>query len=174
MKHRAWLFGLIMVASAAGAQDIHKCVGDAGVIAYQNAPCSGGQVDAGLLKLPDYADPAKRDGASSPPIDDSSAPSDGASSLATPSPSAQDAPGAFPFRTTIGLGMTDDQVLNIPGWGLPTRIVRNGRRRGWREEWTYEAPERHRQLSFLNGRLERIERDVGTYAAWDAGRIGHS
>ncbi|HLX29822.1 MAG TPA: hypothetical protein VKV24_15185 [Casimicrobiaceae bacterium] len=168
MKHRAWLFGLVVVASAAGAQDIRKCVGDGGIIAYQNVPCGSGQVDAGLSKLPDYADPAKRDGASSRPIDDSSAPSGNASSFTAPAAPMDDAQRAFPFRTTIRLGMTDDQVLNIPGWGIPTRIVRNGRHRGWREEWTYEAPEWYRQLSFVDGRLERIERDVGPYGDWSA------
>ncbi|HJU22289.1 MAG TPA: hypothetical protein VJ891_07245 [Casimicrobiaceae bacterium] len=166
MKHRAWLFGLVVVASAAGAQDIHKCVGDTGVVAYQNVPCSRGQVDAGLLKLPDYADPAKRDGASAPPLDDVAAPASAAPSPATPFPSTQDAQNAFPFRTTIRLGMTDDQVLNMPGWGVPTRIVRNGRHRGWREEWTYEAGDQYRQLSFVNGRLESIGREMGPYAAW--------
>lgn len=123
MRHRAWLLGLLAVAGAAAAQDIHKCVGDAGVIAYQNVPCGGGQVDAGLLKLPDYADPAKPDGASSPPIDDSAAAMNGALSTAAPLWSTQETRNAFPFRTTIRLGMTDDQVLNIPGWGMPTRVV---------------------------------------------------
>ena len=74
----------------------------------------------------------------------------------------QDSQQAFPYRASISLGMTDDQVLNIPSWGRPSRIERSGRHRGWRETWIYDRDpglEAARQLSFVDGRLTSI--DVG-------------
>lgn len=67
MKHRLLLCACAGLTLAAGAQaqDIRKCI-DHGVVTYRNAPCSAGQVDAGLVKLPDYADPPQRDAASAP------------------------------------------------------------------------------------------------------------
>jgi hypothetical protein len=158
MKHREWMVAgaLVALAATAQAQDIRKCV-EHGVIGYQNAPCAAGQVDAGLVKLPDYADPPQRDGASAP-ANDTFAPmpadrADAPAGIVIP-PSAQ---AAFPFRTSIALGMTDDQVLNIPAWGRPTSIERTGRHRGWHEEWTYARPGSLRTLSFVDGRLANIE-----------------
>ena len=53
--------------------------------------------------------------------------------------------------------MSDDEVLNLPGWGRPSRITRVKMARVWREEWTYGQPmtgERH--LYFANARLVDI------------------
>ena len=64
-----------------------------------------------------------------------------------------------PFAaTTIFIGMTDTQVLNLPGWGRPTQIVRSKGSQGWREQWEYRKPrdESHR-LYFENGRLAAQE-----------------
>ena len=146
----------LAVAGSVSAQDIRKCV-DHGVVGYQNAPCGAGQVDAGLVKLPDYADPPQRDPATAPaeesgvatPGDDDSV----ARAPLVPPPASQ---AAFPYRTSIALGMTDDQVLNIPRWGRPARIERTGRRGGWRETWTYSGPQGVRTLTFVEGRLADI------------------
>jgi len=55
--------------------------------------------------------------------------------------------------------MTDDEVLNLPGWGRPDRIVRTREQRLWHEAWTYDAPlTARRLLHFVNGKLA----DVGT------------
>jgi hypothetical protein len=166
MKHAAWLLICIGLATASQAQEIRKCVAD-GVVAYQNAPCSDGQVEATVLKLPDYADPPQRDGATVPVLDSSTtapAPDSSATaaSEAVPEPVAPVSQAAFPFRTSIALGMTDDAILNIAGWGRPTRIIRTGRTRGWREVWIYDRADRVDELAFVNGRLASI--DAG--AAW--------
>jgi hypothetical protein len=148
------------IATASHAQEIRKCV-DRGVVGYQNAPCAVGQVDAGVVKLPDYADPPQRDGASAPANQANgfdATPEDVDATAVAPAPAATQA--AFPFRTSITLGMTDDQVLNMPRWGRPTHIERNGRHRGWREVWTYAGPETTRTLSFVEGRLENIAVDT--------------
>jgi hypothetical protein len=173
MKHRAWLLiplGLAL-AGASEAQDIHKCVGD-GAVAYQNAPCTGTQVDAGVLRLPGYADPPERDGAMAPAMEDAVAPGQPveAPQSSVPEPSAPDVQQAFPFRTSIALGMTDDQVLNLPNWGRPTRIKRTGRDRDWREVWTYDLPADTRRLSFVDGRLASIDGDALSLQVASAGR----
>ena len=156
MKTRLWLLAPVAftLATVCDAQDVHKCVaGDE--IAYQSAPCAPGQVEAGLLRLPDYADPAERDGAMSPPSDTASGAA-GAMQV-SPAPAVPDTQRAFPFRTSIALGMTDDQVLNIPYWGRPARIARSGHRQGFREVWTYDRGGVIRQLAFVDGKLAAIE-----------------
>ena len=53
--------------------------------------------------------------------------------------------------------MSDDEVLNLPAWGKPTRIVRTRLPRGWREVWTYGQPVTgQRELHFVNARLAEI------------------
>jgi hypothetical protein len=47
--------------------------------------------------------------------------------------------------------MSDDEVLNLPGWGIPERIARARMPHEWEEEWIYGsliAGERH--LYFVN------------------------
>ena len=56
--------------------------------------------------------------------------------------------------------MTDDEVLNLPGWGRPATIARTRAPREWREDWTYDAgPSGPRQLHFVKGKLTAVERD---------------
>lgn len=160
MKHRLWLavplaFALTAVCEA---QDIHRCI-TGNSVTYQNRPCAPTQVDAGRLRLPGYADPPERDGAMSPPSDALyGAPTDAPLEV-SPSPTIPDTQQVFPFRTSIALGMTDDQVLNLPSWGRPSRIVRSGRHHGWREVWTYDRGGGLRQLAFVDGRLASIDAD---------------
>ena len=61
-------------------------------------------------------------------------------------------------RTTLCIGITDDEVLNLPGWGRPAKILRTRAQRLWREQWTYDADTYgSRQLHFVNGKLASIE-----------------
>jgi hypothetical protein len=62
------------------------------------------------------------------------------------------------WRTSIAIGMSDDEVLNLPAWGRPSAITRSKANRVWYEEWIY----RWRmggisRLSFANGRLTGVE-----------------
>lgn len=103
-------------AGVCGAQDIHKCVdiGNGGV-AYQNAPCSGVQFDAGHVRLPGYADPPQRDGAMAPPVDapQATAPDDTRDSSMNP---ATDVPRELSFvdgrLTSIGVGTSSVRVAS--------------------------------------------------------------
>ena len=57
--------------------------------------------------------------------------------------------------------MTDDEVLNLPGWGRPAKIIRTRAQREWREQWIYDAAfSAPRQLHFVNGALALVEREV--------------
>ena len=159
----AWVLLCIGLSTTASASDVYKCVSGTGV-AYQKAPCSEGQLEASVLRLPDYADPPQRDGAMAPTAspDPAAPPSDAASVRQTAAAPTTVARRGFPFRTTIGLGMTDDQALNTPHWGPPSRITRARERRGWHEAWVYVRGDGVRKLSFTNGTLTGI--DAGTRA----------
>jgi len=55
------------------------------------------------------------------------------------------------------VGMSDDEVLNLPGWGVPNRITRERKPREWREEWSYGSPVNgERRLHFVNATLVDI------------------
>lgn len=170
-----WLGFLVLAATlapAARAQDIQKCVSDENVVAYQDAPCQAGSSDAGILRLPEYADPPQRDAASAPAADPAApglaapdeTPPAGGTVAALRASAPTEAIRTFPFRRTIALGMTDDQVLNLADWGRPARIARTRERHGFRERWTYEAPGGPRELSFVNGRLVDMDGDRGLAA----------
>ena len=67
----------------------------------------------------------------------------------------------LPFRRAqIVRGMTDDEVLNTPRWGPPTRISRTRENGTWRESWVYARVDGTRKLSFVNGKLTSIETDA--------------
>jgi len=57
------------------------------------------------------------------------------------------------------VGMSDDEVLNLAGWGVPQQIVRTKAAREWREEWTYATAAGERRLYFVNATL--VETSVG-------------
>jgi len=66
------------------------------------------------------------------------------------------------WRTSIAIGMSDDEVLNLPAWGRPSTITRSKANRVWYEEWIYRwRMGGSSRLSFANGRLV----GMGTAAA---------
>src|SRR4030095_5751950 len=74
---------------------------------------------------------------------------------AAPSPPGRST--AWPWRRTLTLGMSDDEVLNLPGWGIPTRSIRARMPREWREEWVYaRSSADERRLQFVNATLVDI------------------
>jgi len=118
--------------SSAAAEDIFKCVSGAET-AYQSSPCMPGAEQTRMAPTPDRVRTA-------------------APSSSTSRPSARST-GVWKHRA-LALGMSDDEVLNMSGWGRPDRINRVRLPREWREEWVYGAEtlsERH--LYFSNGRL---------------------
>lgn len=126
---------------AGHAQAIHKCTAPDGT-AYQSTPCGSGSRDIVIASgAGERAGPRP---------------------AATPPRRAPDTRGGRVFwRTSIALGMSDDEVLNLPTWGRPSAITRNKSNRIWHEEWLY----RWRiggtsRLSFANGRLTAVETDA--------------
>jgi hypothetical protein len=134
------------IAAAVPAQTpskhIFKCM-QGETIAYQSMPCGLGQTEVRVLTM----GPAEAD--VPPPA-----------SVATPRlapaadvPTGESKGKTWPPRRTLTLGMSDDEVLNLAGWGVPTRIARSRTARGWREEWTYETSAGERRLYFVNTTL---------------------
>ena len=134
----------LLVPVLGNAQEIHKCVSGDGVT-YQGQPCVGNETAAAMT--PPGAPHAARSGSSD------------STPECAPRPQS---PTRLPWRqATICIGMTDDEVLNLPGWGRPSRIVRSRERRQWREDWTYEArSDARRHLHFVNGKLSTVESDL--------------
>lgn len=125
-------------ANEASATGIYKCVDDGGT-AYQSLPCAPG---ASEIRM---AQPAPRGPA-----------------MLSPAP-RPDAASRYPRRPgpwkhrTLTLGMSDDEVLNLPGWGRPSRITRVRLPREWREEWIYDGGLLAEQrLYFANAKLVDI------------------
>ena len=121
---------LTLGAIPCGAQQIFKCLSGAGT-SYQSVPCIAGADQTRIAPLPQsQSEPAA--------VSSRSAPRRG---------------GPWKHRP-LTLGMSDDEVLNMSGWGRPSRIDRLRLPREWREEWVYgpdTLSERH--LIFSNGRL---------------------
>lgn len=133
------------LASLAAAQDIHKCMTSTGV-AYQSAPCDGAQAELAVLATSRQRETA--DVAAAPATD-------GPATAAMPRRSAA---RWTPYRhASIAVGMSDDEILNLPGWGRPGHIARSRDRSGWHETWTYDRGDGEHALAFLNGRLATID-----------------
>ena len=126
-------------AFAARAGEIYKCVAD-GATSYQSMPCERGQAQARMSII----------GNGTPARD--------ATVAAARQPPAQRTLGPGPWRhQALALGVSDDEVLNMPEWGRPNRIVRTKLARGWLEVWTYGNPAvGERELAFTNARLTDI------------------
>ena len=120
------------------AQAIHKCTAPEGT-AYQSAPCGTGSSDVVI---------ASRTGerAGPPPA------------VTTPRRAPETRGGRVFWRTSIALGMSDDEVLNLANWGRPSAITRSKFNRIWHEEWLYRwSMGGTSRLQFANGRLTAVE-----------------
>ena len=143
MKRLAWLLLLGMSFPPVGqAEGIYKCTGGRDV-AYQNFPCAQGEQEMlPVSSREPYAPTQNVKPAGYAPLPQSA-----------PVP-VQDPRPTMPFkRTALALGMTDDEVLNLPHWGVPAKIVRSKLNHVWREEWLYGS----KRLYFENTRLTAIE-----------------
>ena len=141
MNNRAFIFGLLCFAFPLSSQaTIYKCTND-GAVTYQDRPCKAGQSATAL-------------GDAAPRL--AQANSLGQSVLSEVSPPRS------PFQLTgLVVGMTDTEVLNLRGWGRPSRITRSRTKRAWNEEWTYVSPaDGQKQLQFTNGKLTAISSDA--------------
>ena len=156
-----WLAGALAFPTVAQAEEIHKCTGPDG-IAYQNLPCAAGQQEQNIETMPKNARTRISDGgAPRQGLQESMSeryPGRRDSSTASRSPQGSRY-AATPFgATSLFIGMTDTQVLNLPSWGRPMRISRSRGSEGWREQWAYRnSSDEMSLLYFQNGRL--VERE---------------
>ena len=131
-------FAVSLEAGAAG--EIFKCL-EAGATSYQSTPCARSQ-DAVPLKIATATPRESREGSTPVPVP------------VSVSRSGKRGPWT---HTSIEVGMSDDEVLNMPGWGRPTRITRARAPRAWNEEWVYgQSATGTRYLLFVNARLVDI------------------
>jgi len=128
------------LAGAACAGTIYKCA-SRGTVTYQSMPCGS---DAAALRVARFG--GVPDAVPPPPV------------VTAEMPVASGRPKAGPWpKRAIALGMSDDEILNMPAWGRPARIVRTRLARGWQEVWSYQdAWGAERQLVFTNARLADI------------------
>ena len=129
-------------------------------MAYQGTPCSGAEMPAPAVVASAAETPSRP---SARAADDVTAgPANDFTPRGAPVCDAGPRePRRLPWRKAkICIGMTDDEVLNLPGWGRPAKIARTRAPREWREEWSYDTrlggP---RQLYFVNGSLIAVERN---------------
>jgi hypothetical protein len=139
MDPRIFLACLAVVAAdAVAGGGIYKCV-DAGSTSYQSTPCARGQ-DATPMSIASLAAEAPRRGMTT--------------SAAT---SAQPRKRGPWTRADDEIGISDDEVLNMPNWGRPAQISRTRGPRGWEEVWRYgNGYGGGRELRFVNARLADI------------------
>ena len=146
---QAFLFCCLPM-SAAG-QGIYRCSGTGGTV-YQDTPCAAGQSSTPLTMARGTTLTQR----------------DAHPTLGAQCTSRTGGRAALPFRPMVlCLGMSDDEVLNLPRWGRPVRITRTKANRTWQEQWEYGSPATStaRRLHFVNGRLTTIEADVDARGA---------
>jgi hypothetical protein len=127
---------------AGAASEIFKCV-EAGATSYQSTPCARAQ-DAVPLKIATATASARE-------------PREVPTSVSAPVSVSRSGKRGPWTHTSIEVGMSDDEVLNMPGWGRPARISRARLAAGWEEVWRYgNSYSGERELRFLNARLADI------------------
>jgi len=164
---------LLCLSVAGNAAEVHKCATPTG-ISYQGLPCEGPELPTPLVVA----------NATSAPTANSARTTDGVANAGQPSPASVAAATPdcdanprlvrrLPWgHATICIGMTDDEVLNLPGWGRPAKIIRTRAPREWREEWFYDARAAGpRQLFFVNGKLALVETELAETAIGSMTRL---
>ncbi|MEO7725886.1 MAG: DUF4124 domain-containing protein [Burkholderiales bacterium] len=141
MKNSANLLiyaGLCCAALPLAARaEIYKCNSDNSIV-YQDVPCKPGQTAMDVAVIPiRLLEP----------------------NSVSPLNLRQDPlPPSQLQSTALALGMSDTEVLNMRGWGRPSKIHRSRVKNTWHEEWIYGPPdEPKQQLEFANGKLAAIQ-----------------
>jgi hypothetical protein len=122
--------GFLAFSTLAYAADkaIYKCADSEGVV-YRDTPCVN-PLEQTLVVAARKVNWQSENGKANPPVDSRVA----ASPL---------------YATRLFIGMTDTQVLNLPSWGRPARIVRSKAGKVWREQWIYKDRSTGDERSFL-------------------------
>jgi hypothetical protein len=154
MRHSTLIsIGLLGLAlPVAASAQIHKCTTPEAVV-YRDTPCAEGHRETLInTKAATHVQTVAVNAKASVRADQgayTSAPYDGATPLPLPG-------------TLISVGMSDLEVLNLRGWGRPSKITRSKMNGVWREQWVYGKPsdaQRH-LLQFVNARLAAIDTEA--------------
>jgi hypothetical protein len=154
---RCWALVIAIVIAIgfapAARADIYKCV-DGAAVAYQSMPCAGGAQQTVMEKNAPQIAVQIADAAAAQPREVA----DATTRPAKPAAASRAPRKSGPWtHETLTLGMSDDEVLNLPAWGRPARVIRKRLQRGWSEEWFYATPTGGEQrLLFVNGKLVDI------------------
>jgi hypothetical protein len=152
----AALVALVISQPAIAASGVYKCVAPGGSTTYQSDPCDSSASETRLNIATAVADAPVR--AAAPTATESAPASVEPSNVRTSVAAARRAP--FPGgRRTLAVGMSDDEVLNLPGWGRPSSVTRARMPHAWHEEWVYRTPSaaEERHLHFVNMRLVSVD-----------------
>ena len=139
--------GFLVLSNVTYAADkaIYKCADSEGVV-YRDTPCVHPQ-DQTLVVVARKVNLQSESGIGS--------------GRANPGPPVDSKLAASPlYAPRLFIGMTDTQVLNLPSWGRPARIVRSKEGRTWREQWIYKDRSTGEERGFLyfeNARLVEQE-----------------
>lgn len=149
MPQTLGLFLLSGIAFGCPAQAIYKCSSPDGV-RYQDSRCAASSKEA-LVVARDRTVSRK-------------------ATLRREAPDESRLASTFQVQARDGPlapGVLDDQVLNMPNWGRPARIIRSKAKRLWREQWVYNdkvSGGERVSLLFENGRLVAQEDGAGADA----------
>lgn len=139
------LSGFLALSTFSYAQDkmIYKCV-DPEAIVYRDTLCAT-QQEQTLITNARKVNWQTENGRTNPSVDGKANPPIDSRVAVNPL-----------YAPRLFIGMTDTQVLNLPSWGRPARIVRSKAGRAWREQWIYKDRSTGDERSFLyfeNARL---------------------
>src|SRR5438093_11713757 len=104
-----WIPGLFVLANLAQAQEIHKCAGQDG-LTYQNAPCARGQQEQAFASIARNQSRQEQAPASATANENTRV------AYTSRSQEANRYAGTPFAATTLFIGMTDTQALNLRGW----------------------------------------------------------
>ncbi len=153
---QAAMLGALLLSDAAmsATGSVYKCVDSAGRTAYQSDPCDASAAETRMNIAAATADAPLR---SRPPAEPEAPSMQLENSSARPSASRR---GPFPWgRRTLAVGMSDDEVLNLAGWGRPSSVTRARMPHAWHEDWIYRTAgaTEERRLHFVNMRLVSVD-----------------
>jgi hypothetical protein len=159
---RIALCALMALAPAVSvvARPVYKCVDAEGRTAYQSEPCTVGAAESRVDVAQVVGRPDAPAASSDPSVKRADAAAVRSDQSAAHSARAVTSRGPLPWtHRTLTVGMSDDEVLNLPEWGRPSRVTRARMPREWHEDWTYQSRDGpvEQHLHFVNARLASID-----------------
>lgn len=143
---------LAATTHANAEEAIYRCT-DGDKVAFQWTNCAPGQQEKLVLAAP------------SPTVEPAAPAQDASAQAANAAPKIVRASWRAQVRSPAPyVGISDDAVLNMRGWGRPSKIERKRGHHAWLEHWSYQSPSGEaRHLHFTNGKLVAINVEPAPY-----------